>query len=58
MMRWLLFGALLGVLLLIPSVFTFVGAVIAWLLGKPVFVAFALGAVARPCLPRMRRWAR
>lgn len=57
-MRWILFGALLGVLLLIPSVFTFVGAVVAWLLGQPVLIAFILGALARPHLPKVRGWAR
>lgn len=57
-MRWLLFGALLGALLLIPSVFTFAGALLAWLLGKPVLVAFVLGAIARPYLPKGWRWAR
>ncbi|WP_167361954.1 hypothetical protein [Streptomyces yokosukanensis] len=57
-MRWLLFGILLGLLLLIPSVFTFAGAVVAWLLDKPVFVAFVLGAAARPHLPRLRGWVR
>ncbi|MFE1882646.1 hypothetical protein [Streptomyces diastatochromogenes] len=57
-MRWVLFGALLGVLLLIPNVLTLVGAVIAWLLGKPVLVAFVVGVVARPHLPKVRRWAR
>lgn len=57
-MRWLLLGALLGVLLAVPSALTLLGAVIAWLLGKPVLLAFVLGAAARPHLPRVRRWAR
>jgi len=57
-MRWLLFGALLGVLLLVPSVTTLAAAAVGWAIGQPVLMAFVLGAVARPHLPRMRRWAR
>ncbi|MFF7754348.1 hypothetical protein ACFZCP_35115 [Streptomyces sp. NPDC007971] len=56
-MKQLLLCALLGLLLLIPSVFTVVGAVVAWLLAKPVVVAFVVGALARPHLPKVRRWA-
>ncbi|MCX4908045.1 hypothetical protein [Streptomyces sp. NBC_00878] len=57
-MRWLVLGALLGLLLLYPSLLAVIAAAVAWLVSKPVIVAFALGLAARPHLPRMRRWAR
>lgn len=57
MMRALFFGALLGLLVVVPPLGTAVlGAAVA-VLSKPVLVAFALGLVARPYLAR-RRWAR
>jgi hypothetical protein len=55
-MRWLLLGAVLGLLLLFPSLLTALAAVLAAVLSKPVLVAFGLGLLARPHLPR--RWAR
>ncbi|WP_406345517.1 hypothetical protein [Streptomyces sp. NBC_00648] len=58
MMRWLLFGALIGVLIVFPSLLTLLAAVAAWLLGKPLLVAFGLGLGARPHLPRPRGWTR
>lgn len=57
-MRWLILGALLGLLLLYPTLLAAVAAVVAALLSKPVVVAFALGLAARTHLPRIRRWAR
>jgi hypothetical protein len=57
-MRWLILGALLGLLLLYPSLLAVVVAVAAVILSKPLLVAFGLGLVARGYLPRMRRWAR
>lgn len=54
-MRWLLLGALLGLLLLYPSLLAVVVAVAAAILSKPVIVAFALGLVIRGQLPRLRR---
>lgn len=57
-MRWLLFGALLGVLLAVPSLLTLAAALATALLGKPLLVAFGLGLAARPHLPRIRRWSR
>lgn len=57
-MRWLLFGALIGVLIVFPSLLTLLAAVAAWLLGKPLLVAFGLGLGARPHLPRPRGWTR
>lgn len=56
-MKWLILGAVLGLLLVVPSLLALVVAVVAALLTKPVLVAFGLGLVARPHLPRMRRWA-
>jgi C4-dicarboxylate transporter len=57
-MRWLLLGALLGLLLLCPSLLMVVAAVVAVLLSKPVVVAFGLGLAVRLHLPRVRRWVR
>lgn len=57
-MRWLLFGAVLAVLLLYPAALTVVASVVTWLLAKPVLLAFAAGLALRPHLPRLRRWAR
>jgi len=56
-MKWLLVGVLLGLLLVFPSLLALVVAVVAAIVSKPVLVAFGLGLVARPHLPRMRRWA-
>lgn len=58
-MRALLAGALLGALVLFfPSVLIVAGTVALAVLAKPVAVAFAVGVLARPFLPRLRRWAR
>lgn len=52
-MRWLILGALLGLLLAFPQLLVLVAAVTAAILSKPVLVAFGLGLAARP---RLRRW--
>jgi hypothetical protein len=57
-MKWILLGAVLGVLLLYPSVLTVVVTIAAAILSKPLLVAFGLGLAARPHLPGIRRWAR
>ncbi|MCX5338114.1 hypothetical protein [Streptomyces sp. NBC_00140] len=57
-MKWLLMGALLALLLIFPPLLAGTATVVAWLLAKPVLVAFGLGLVVRGYLPRMRRWAR
>ncbi|MFG2473561.1 hypothetical protein [Streptomyces fagopyri] len=57
-MRWLLLGALLGLLYVFPPVLALTVAVCAVLLSKPVAVAFGLGLLARPYLPSLRRSAR
>ena len=57
-MRWILLGALLGLLIVYPTLLGIIAAVVAAILSKPVLVAFGIGLAARPHLPRMRRWAR
>lgn len=57
MTKWLLVGALLGLLIVYPSLLAVVVALVAAILGKPVLVAFAAGLLVRPHLPRARRWA-
>ena len=57
-MRWIILGALLGLLLVYPALLGIVITVTAAILSKPLLVAFGLGLAARPHLPRMRRWAR
>ncbi|MFI8894871.1 hypothetical protein [Streptomyces paradoxus] len=57
-MKWLLLGALLGVLLAVPQALDVTAAVVAGLASKPLLVAFALGAVARPYLSLPGRWVR
>ncbi|MET9762085.1 hypothetical protein ABZ016_24015 [Streptomyces sp. NPDC006372] len=56
MMRYLMLGVLLGLLVTFPPVLAVVAAIGTALLSQPLLVAFALGAVARPHLPR--GWAR
>jgi hypothetical protein len=55
-MRWIILGALLGLLLAYPSLLAVVVSVVAAIVSKPVLVAFGLGLAARPHLPR--RWVR
>jgi hypothetical protein len=55
-MRWIILGALLGLLLLYPSLLAIVVTVAAAIVSKPVVVAFGLGLAVRSRLPRMRRW--
>ena len=57
-MRWILLGALLGLLLLYPAALTVVAVIVAAILSKPLLVAFAAGLAVRPYLSRRRRWAR
>jgi hypothetical protein len=56
-MRWILLGAVLALLLLYPSLLAVVVTIAAAILSKPLLVAFGLGLVARPHLPRIRGWA-
>lgn len=55
-MKWLLAGALFGLLLAYPSLLGLLLAVAAVVLSKPVAVAFGLGLAARVVLPRL--WKR
>ncbi|MGW5126700.1 hypothetical protein ACWEQ7_22120 [Streptomyces sp. NPDC004069] len=57
-MKWLILGALIGLLLTIPQTIPTALDVVTALVSTPLFVAFVLGAVARPHLPLLRRWAR
>ncbi|MGW3724161.1 hypothetical protein [Streptomyces sp. NPDC000851] len=64
-MKWLLLGALLGLLLVFPSLLAFVAAVVAALLSHltcttstPLVTAFALGLAAGVRMRSPRRWVR
>ncbi|MEU2859925.1 hypothetical protein ABZ672_16300 [Streptomyces mirabilis] len=58
-MKWLLLGALLGLLFVFPPLLMAVAAIVAAVACKPVVVTFALGLAVRPYLARTaRRWAR
>ncbi|MEU0035104.1 hypothetical protein [Streptomyces sp. NPDC006333] len=54
-MKWLLLGAVLGLLLVYPSLLTLAAAIVAAVASKPAAVAFVLGLLARP---HLRRWVR
>jgi hypothetical protein len=57
-MRWLLLGALLGLLIAFPPLLALVVTAVAAVLSKPLLVAFGLGLAARGSLPRLRRRVR
>ncbi|MFF3660034.1 hypothetical protein [Streptomyces olivochromogenes] len=58
-MKWLLLGALLGLLLVSPPLLALVLAAVTAALSKPLLVAVGLGLAARPYLARRARgWAR
>ena len=57
-MKWLLLGALLGVLIAVPQALDLTASVVDGLASQPLLVAFVLGAVARPHLPLPRKWTR
>lgn len=57
-MKWILLGALLGLLLAVPQALDLTTSTVDGLASQPLLVAFVLGAVARPHLPLPRRWAR
>ncbi|MER5473715.1 hypothetical protein [Streptomyces sp. NPDC002685] len=57
-MRWLLLGALLGLLIAFPPLLALVLAAVAAVLSKPVLMAFGLGLAVRVSLPRPRRRVR
>ena len=51
-MKWLILGALLGLLLMYPSLLAVVVTVAVALLSKPLVVAFGLGLATRPAVTR------
>lgn len=51
-MKWLILGALIGLVLAIPELFAVTVTAVTALVTEPLFVAFVLGAVARPYLTR------
>ncbi|MCT9010000.1 hypothetical protein [Streptomyces rhizosphaerihabitans] len=55
-MKWLLLGALLGLLIAFPPLLAMAVAVVVAVLSKPVLTAFGLGLAVRVHLPRLRRW--
>ncbi|WP_179167217.1 hypothetical protein [Streptomyces sp. 13-12-16] len=57
-MKWLLLGALLGVLLTIPAVSAALASVVTALASQPLLLVFVLGAAVRPYLPVVGRWQR
>ncbi|MGW0821811.1 hypothetical protein [Streptomyces sp. NPDC002845] len=54
-MKWLLLGALLGLLAVFPTLRALVVAVVTAVAPQPVLIAFVLGLAARPYLPRPGR---
>lgn len=57
-MKAILFGALLGLLLLWPAALDTAAATVS-ACAQPAVLAFVLGVLARPALARrMRRWTR
>ncbi|MFF9758593.1 hypothetical protein ACF1G4_03330 [Streptomyces caelestis] len=57
-MKWLILGALLGLLLTTPQTSTLTTTVVTALTAQPLLAAFVLGAAARPYLPLVRKWTR
>lgn len=57
-MRYLMLGALLGLLIAFPTLPTLAATVGAEVLAQPVLVAFALGLAVGVRTRRPRRWAR
>jgi hypothetical protein len=57
-MRWLLLGALAGLLLAYPQLLALILAAAAVILSKPVVMAFGLGLATRLSLPWVWRRTR
>ncbi|MFB7739589.1 hypothetical protein ACFC08_35620 [Streptomyces sp. NPDC056112] len=54
-MRWIILGALLGLLLVLwPASLPLAATTLAHLVAQPAVLAFVLGALARPAITR--RW--
>lgn len=56
-MKWLILGALLGLLLAYPSLLAVATTMVVAVVSKPVTVAFGLGLAAGVRSRRLRRWA-
>jgi hypothetical protein len=56
-MRYLLLGALLGLLLLYPAALAVVAAAVAWIVAKPLLIGLGIGIAVRPHVARPR-WTR
>lgn len=54
-MKWLILGALLGLLLTTPAALDLTATVVTALATQPLLVVFVLGAAARPYLPLVRK---
>jgi hypothetical protein len=54
--KWILLGAVLAVLLLVPQALAAVVTVAAAAVSQPVLVAFALGALTRPHMRTPKGW--
>ena len=57
-MKAIMFGVVLGVLLLWPPALSLTTTVLAYLTAQPLTVAFTLGLAAGAQLHRARRWTR
>ena len=57
-MKWLILGALLGLLLAVPQALALATATASVLASQPLLMTFALGAAARPHLPIVGRRTR
>lgn len=54
--KWILLGAALAVLLLVPQALAAVVTVAAAAVSQPVLVAFTLGALTRPHMRTPKGW--
>lgn len=54
MTKWLLLGALLGLVVVFPTLLGFAVGIVAAVASQPVLVAFVLGVLARPYLTGRR----
>ncbi|MER5209414.1 hypothetical protein ABT063_02140 [Streptomyces sp. NPDC002838] len=56
-MKAIIFGAVIGILLLCPAALSLTADTAAALAGQPAVLAFTIGVLARPAIARrVRRW--
>jgi hypothetical protein len=56
-MKWLILGAVLGLLICVPALGAPVGAAVLAVATKPLVIAFTAGLLGRPfVLKRLSRW--